>query len=323
MTVYLVNGFQLRGVVKGYDPFTVMLEYERKTHLVYKHAISTISPGPPPFRRRGRKKRTPSEFAHRADEDARRAQRFRRRRRANAGDWRRCGRRTANLRSARRRRCGRIDHHRIVAVGRLLDAHDQRGRQRSRNVRQRRALRGALARRGRRRRSHRFRNRRRNGANRNRRARACVPGARDDAVAAHRRAFRRRTRRRRHRRRRESARRDLRLPRATESTSRRARAAAADRSAVCQAASTCTWPSCRTSIACAYGIGSGEPARRRRVATGATAAVAAAVDRGTASSPVEVVVPGGVLAVEWDGREAVLIGPAVRVFDTVFTVRDL
>ena len=45
VTVYLMNGFQLRGVVKGFDPFTVVLEYERKTHLVYKHAISTISPG--------------------------------------------------------------------------------------------------------------------------------------------------------------------------------------------------------------------------------------------------------------------------------------
>ena len=45
VTVYLINGFQLRGVVKGFDPFTVLLEYERKTHLVYKHAISTISPG--------------------------------------------------------------------------------------------------------------------------------------------------------------------------------------------------------------------------------------------------------------------------------------
>ena len=45
VTVYLVNGFQLRGTVKGFDPFTVLLEYERKTHLVYKHAISTISPG--------------------------------------------------------------------------------------------------------------------------------------------------------------------------------------------------------------------------------------------------------------------------------------
>jgi host factor-I protein len=45
--VYLMNGFQLRGVVKGYDPFTVLLEYEGKPHLVYKHAISTISPGAP------------------------------------------------------------------------------------------------------------------------------------------------------------------------------------------------------------------------------------------------------------------------------------
>ncbi|HKU81865.1 MAG TPA: RNA chaperone Hfq [Candidatus Tumulicola sp.] len=45
VTVYLVNGFQLRGVVKGFDPFTLLLEYERKTHLIYKHAISTVSPG--------------------------------------------------------------------------------------------------------------------------------------------------------------------------------------------------------------------------------------------------------------------------------------
>ena len=45
VTVYLVNGFQLRGIVKGFDPFTLLLEYERKTHLIYKHAISTISPG--------------------------------------------------------------------------------------------------------------------------------------------------------------------------------------------------------------------------------------------------------------------------------------
>ena len=44
VTVYLMNGFQLRGTVKGFDPFTVLLEYEHKTHLIYKHAISTISP---------------------------------------------------------------------------------------------------------------------------------------------------------------------------------------------------------------------------------------------------------------------------------------
>ena len=44
VTIYLVNGFQLRGTVKGFDPFTILLEYERKSHLVYKHAVSTISP---------------------------------------------------------------------------------------------------------------------------------------------------------------------------------------------------------------------------------------------------------------------------------------
>jgi len=44
VTVFLVNGFQLRGLVKGFDPFTILIEYERKTHLIYKHAVSTISP---------------------------------------------------------------------------------------------------------------------------------------------------------------------------------------------------------------------------------------------------------------------------------------
>ena len=44
VTIYLVNGFQLRGVVKGFDAFTILLEYERKTHLIYKHAVSTVSP---------------------------------------------------------------------------------------------------------------------------------------------------------------------------------------------------------------------------------------------------------------------------------------
>jgi host factor-I protein len=44
VTVFLMNGFQLRGVVKGFDPFTVLLDYDQKTHLIYKHAISTVSP---------------------------------------------------------------------------------------------------------------------------------------------------------------------------------------------------------------------------------------------------------------------------------------
>ncbi len=38
-TVYLVNGFQIRGLIRGFDNFTVALESEGKQMLVYKHAI--------------------------------------------------------------------------------------------------------------------------------------------------------------------------------------------------------------------------------------------------------------------------------------------
>lgn len=44
VTVYLTNGFQIRGMVKGFDNFTVVLDSEGKQQLVYKHAISTVSP---------------------------------------------------------------------------------------------------------------------------------------------------------------------------------------------------------------------------------------------------------------------------------------
>ena len=47
VTLYLMNGFQLRGMVKGYDAFTIVLEYEHRLHLIYKHAVSTISPQTP------------------------------------------------------------------------------------------------------------------------------------------------------------------------------------------------------------------------------------------------------------------------------------
>ena len=47
ITIYLVNGFQFRGVVKGFDNYTVILESEGKQQLVYKHAISTIIPQRP------------------------------------------------------------------------------------------------------------------------------------------------------------------------------------------------------------------------------------------------------------------------------------
>ncbi|MDR3269942.1 MAG: RNA chaperone Hfq [Peptococcaceae bacterium] len=44
VTIYLVNGFQLKGIVKGFDNFTVVIEFEGKQQMVYKHAISTIMP---------------------------------------------------------------------------------------------------------------------------------------------------------------------------------------------------------------------------------------------------------------------------------------
>ncbi|MEW6546638.1 MAG: RNA chaperone Hfq [Bacillota bacterium] len=44
VTVYLVNGFQLKGLVKGFDNFTLVLDNEGRQMMIYKHAISTVSP---------------------------------------------------------------------------------------------------------------------------------------------------------------------------------------------------------------------------------------------------------------------------------------
>ena len=44
VTVFLLNGFQIRGQIKGFDNFTVLFETEGKQQLVYKHAISTFAP---------------------------------------------------------------------------------------------------------------------------------------------------------------------------------------------------------------------------------------------------------------------------------------
>ena len=44
VTVFLTNGFQLRGVVKAFDNYTVLLDTDGKEQLIYKHAISTFSP---------------------------------------------------------------------------------------------------------------------------------------------------------------------------------------------------------------------------------------------------------------------------------------
>lgn len=44
VTVFLTNGFQMRGTVRGFDSFVVILESDGKQQMIYKHAISTIVP---------------------------------------------------------------------------------------------------------------------------------------------------------------------------------------------------------------------------------------------------------------------------------------
>ncbi len=46
-TFILTNGFQFKGIVKGFDSYVVILESEGKQELVFKHAISTIIPAKP------------------------------------------------------------------------------------------------------------------------------------------------------------------------------------------------------------------------------------------------------------------------------------
>ncbi len=43
-TLFLMNGFQLRGVITGFDAFIVVLDSDGKQQVIYKHAISTIAP---------------------------------------------------------------------------------------------------------------------------------------------------------------------------------------------------------------------------------------------------------------------------------------
>lgn len=47
VTMFLMNGFQLHGVVKSFDGFTVVMDSDGKQQLIYKHAISTIVPPRP------------------------------------------------------------------------------------------------------------------------------------------------------------------------------------------------------------------------------------------------------------------------------------
>ena len=44
VTLFLMNGFQMRGLVRGFDNFVVIMESDGKQQLIYKHAISTLVP---------------------------------------------------------------------------------------------------------------------------------------------------------------------------------------------------------------------------------------------------------------------------------------
>ena len=44
VTIYITNGFQFKGLVRGFDNYTVILDTDGKQNLIYKHAISTITP---------------------------------------------------------------------------------------------------------------------------------------------------------------------------------------------------------------------------------------------------------------------------------------
>ncbi|MBO7252008.1 MAG: RNA chaperone Hfq [Oscillospiraceae bacterium] len=47
ITLFLMNGFQLRGIITGYDSFVVVLVTDGKQQMIYKHAISTLAPMKP------------------------------------------------------------------------------------------------------------------------------------------------------------------------------------------------------------------------------------------------------------------------------------
>lgn len=47
VTVHLVNGFQIKGFVKGFDNFTIILDSDGKQIMIYKHAVSTVTPVTP------------------------------------------------------------------------------------------------------------------------------------------------------------------------------------------------------------------------------------------------------------------------------------
>ena len=47
VTIHLLNGFQIKGTVRGFDNFVLMMDVMGKQQMIYKHAVSTITPAQP------------------------------------------------------------------------------------------------------------------------------------------------------------------------------------------------------------------------------------------------------------------------------------
>ena len=47
MTLFLMNGFQMRGVITGFDQFVILLQSDGRQQMIYKHAVSTMTPAVP------------------------------------------------------------------------------------------------------------------------------------------------------------------------------------------------------------------------------------------------------------------------------------
>ncbi len=45
VTLFLVNGFKIKGIVKSFDNFTILMEVNGEQQMIYKHAVSTLIPG--------------------------------------------------------------------------------------------------------------------------------------------------------------------------------------------------------------------------------------------------------------------------------------
>jgi len=47
VTLFLMNGFQMRGVITGFDQFVILLQSDGRQQMIYKHAVSTMTPAVP------------------------------------------------------------------------------------------------------------------------------------------------------------------------------------------------------------------------------------------------------------------------------------